>query len=229
MNYPVLKIQAIRLRKEGLTYSEILTQIPVAKSTLSLWLQDVGLSKKQVHRITEKKLLAALHGGEIKRQNRIVKTEQIHRDAIASIGKISKRELWLMGVMLYWAEGSKEKEHHIGSGVRFTNSDTAMVRVFLRWLTDICHIDKKDIIFDITIHTSHKHRTAQIINHWVSETGYPPSYFLRTYYKQGNPKTKRANTGDSYFGIVRISVRSSSSLLRKIAGWTKGVIEWADK
>lgn len=229
MDYTTLKTQAISLRKEGLTYSEILKQIPVAKSTLSLWLQDVGLSKKQAHRITEKKLSASLRGGEVKRQQRITKTALIHDEALKDIGKISKRELFLMGVMLYWAEGSKEKPHHFGSSVRFTNSDAAMVQLFLLWLTDICHIDKNDIIFEITIHINHKARTSEIIKYWSNKTVYPIEYFQHIYYKQGNPKTKRTNTGDSYYGIIRIQVRSSSSLLRRIAGWTRGVIEWADK
>lgn len=229
MNYSLLKTQAIALRKEGLTYSEILEQIPVAKSTLALWLQDVRLSKKQVQRITEKRLNSALRGGEIKRQQRIARTKEIHEKAVKDIGEISKRELWLMGVMLYWAEGSKEKAHHVGSGVRFTNSDAAMIRLFLRWLVVICNVEKQDIYFDLTIHTNHKSRTTEIIHYWANETGYPPEYFTYIYYKQGNPKTKRTNVGDSYYGIVRVQVRSSSPLLRKIAGWTTGVIEWAGK
>mgnify|MGYP000140241659 CR=1 FL=1 len=36
------KEKAITMRKEGKTYSQILAVVPVAKSTLSLWLQDVG-------------------------------------------------------------------------------------------------------------------------------------------------------------------------------------------
>ncbi|EKD24313.1 MAG: hypothetical protein ACD_81C00055G0003 [uncultured bacterium] len=229
MDYAALKTQAINLRKEGFTYSEILKQIPVAKSTLSLWLQDIGLSKKQTHRITTKQLIAAQRGGEAKRQQRITRTEQIHKDALKDIGVISKRELWLIGVMLYWAEGSKEKSHHFGSGVRFTNSDAAMIRLFLRWLADICNIEKQHIIFDITIHTNHKHRTPDIIQYWANKTGYDPEYFTHIYYKQGNPKTNRTNVGESYYGIIRISVRASSTLLRRIAGWTKGVIEWAEQ
>lgn len=229
MNYFLLKAQAIDLRKKGLTYSEILKQMPVAKSTLALWLRDVGLSKKQTQRITEKRLASALRGGEIKRQQRIARTEEIHKEAAKDIGKISKRELWLMGVMLYWAEGSKEKARRVGSGVRFTNSDAAMIRLFLRWLVVICNVKKQDIYFDLTIHTNHKSRTTEIVHYWANETGYPPEYFTHIYYKQGNPKTKRVNVGNSYYGIIRAQVRSSSPLLRKIAGWTDGVIEWADK
>jgi hypothetical protein len=41
------KEKAIKLRKSGATYSEVLREVPVSKSTLSLWLRDVGLSKTQ--------------------------------------------------------------------------------------------------------------------------------------------------------------------------------------
>ncbi|MDD3728951.1 MAG: hypothetical protein PHH50_01355 [Candidatus Pacebacteria bacterium] len=48
------KEKAIKLRKKGLSYNDILKEIPVAKSTLSLWLRDVGLSKRQRQKLTEK-------------------------------------------------------------------------------------------------------------------------------------------------------------------------------
>ena len=48
------KEKAIKLRKQGKTYSEILSVVPVAKSTLAIWLQSVSLGKKQKQRITKK-------------------------------------------------------------------------------------------------------------------------------------------------------------------------------
>ena len=53
------KEKAIILRKRGMTYSEILDVVSVAKSTLALWLQSVNLSKKQKQRITEKRLASS--------------------------------------------------------------------------------------------------------------------------------------------------------------------------
>ena len=53
------KSQAIAYRKQGFSYSEILSKVPVAKSTLSEWLKSVGLSKAQKHKLTEKKRLSA--------------------------------------------------------------------------------------------------------------------------------------------------------------------------
>ena len=118
-----LKNKAIKLRKRGFSYSEILKQISVAKSTLSGWLKDVGLSKRQKQKVTKKKLEAALRGGKARKDNRISITKKIYEESKKDIGDISRRELWLMGVMLYWAEGHKEKEYRPGTGVQFTNSD----------------------------------------------------------------------------------------------------------
>ncbi len=53
-----LKEKAILLRRQGMTYSEILKIIPVAKSTLSEWFKSVSLSVSQKHNITVKKRLA---------------------------------------------------------------------------------------------------------------------------------------------------------------------------
>src|SRR3989338_10887183 len=104
------KLLALTLRKQGLSYREILEKVPVAKSSLSLWLQSVGLSRKQKQRLTEKKLASARRGALKKKQDRIFRTKIIKEKAEKEVCKLSERERWLIGVALYWAEGSKEKE-----------------------------------------------------------------------------------------------------------------------
>src|SRR3989344_7471820 len=140
---------AIKLRQQGKSYSEILKEVPVAKSSLSLWLRSVGLSRRIQHRLTEKKYAAALRGAAERKARRISSTQEIVQKAQKEIRTISKKELWFMGTMLYWAEGSKEKEYRPGSGVQFSNSDPQMIRFFLVWLQYICGIPKEDIWFDL--------------------------------------------------------------------------------
>ena len=101
---------AIHLRRKGKSYSEILAKIPVAKSTLSLWLREIGLSKPHKQKLTEKRLLAARRGGETRKKQRLEFTKSIYKKTSDDIDKISKRDLWLMAVMLYLAVGSKEKK-----------------------------------------------------------------------------------------------------------------------
>ena len=214
---------ALELRKKGFSYREILEKIKVSKSTLSLWLRSVGLSEKQEQRLSEKKLLSALKGAEKRREDRINLTAEIKNKASNEIGKITTRELWLIGTALYWAEGSKEKDYNPGSGVRFSNSDPEMIKLFLSWVYIIIKTRKEDIGFDIYIHESHRNNIDRVVNYWVSQTGFSHSNFKHIYFKRNKLKTKRNNIGENYYGLLRVTIKSSSSLNRKIAGWVRGI------
>lgn len=218
-----LRLEAIELRKFGKTYSEILSKIPVAKSTLAEWFKEVSLSTSQKQRITQKRLDAALRGALSKKNNRILLTKTITEAAKKEIGRLSARELWLIGVVLYWAEGSKEKEYHPGSGVKFMNSDPLMIKLFLKWLKEICHVDFQEITLEIYLHDNNKHRVSEVKKFWedVTEITDPLSYKL--YFKSDKIRTKRKNIGESYYGILCVRVKRSSTLLRKITGWTSGI------
>jgi|SRR3989344_738345 len=221
-----LKSKAIKLRKLGKTYSEILKVVPVAKSTLSLWLREVGLSKKQNQKITQKRLDAAWRGGQKRKNDRIVSTTYIQNEAIKEVGNISKRELLLMGAMLYWAEGAKEKSYRPSSRVDFSNSDSLMIRLFLKWLFDICEVKKNDVKFGIYIHENSKNRINEVRKWWSRETGFGIKCFEYVYFKKHNPLTKRKNVGEMYYGNLRVYVKASTSLNRRISGWVKGVSEY---
>jgi len=217
------KNKAIELRKQGLSYREILEQIPVAKSSLSLWLRSVGLSREQKQRLTAKKLASALRGAKRKKEIRIAITNEIKAKARKEVGRLTKRELWLIGIALYWGEGNKEKEYHPGSATQFSNSDPYMIKLFLRWLFKIIKIPEEKIKFQIYIHENHKDNINRVINYWSSHTGFSRDNFQHVYFKKNKIKTNRKNTGDNYYGLLRIGIKDSSSLNRKIAGWTEGI------
>lgn len=217
--------KAITLRKKGYSYREILEHVPVAKSTLSLWLGEVGLSKKQKQRITEKRIAAALRGARSRYEERVRRTQRIKESARREITSISARELHIIGVMLYWAEGSKEKEARPGSRAYFTNSDPEMIKVFLRWLLESCSIPRVQIVLEIYIHESHKDRIGQVIAFWASVTRFPRNHFTRIYFKKNKIKTNRTNTGENYHGLLRVAVLKSADLNRRIAGCIEGVVQ----
>lgn len=217
------RIRAIGLRKKGLSYREILEKIPVAKSSLSLWLQSVGLSKKQKQRLTDKKLASARKGGLAKKNQRLLRMNKIISEAERDVGILSKRELWLMGTCLYWAEGSKEKEDRPGSGVQFMNHDPLMIRLFLQWLINICKIEKERVGFDIYIHEYRKPKIEEVVRFWSYNTGFPANSFSHIYYKKNNLNNHRKNIGDKYFGGLKVRVTASSELNRKIRGWVSGI------
>lgn len=220
------KERAIQLRRRGFSYNEILKEVPVAKSTLSLWLRDVGLAKRQKQRLTEKKKEAQRKGAEAKRQQRIYLTEKIKKEALKEIGKISNKSLRIIGTALYWAEGTKEKIYNqrtYSQGVQFGNSDPQMIKLFLKWIQKICGVSKKDISFTIFLHETAAGRKNQIRRYWAKITGLSLSQFDKIIWKRNKIKTKRKNTDENYYGLLKIVIRKSTNLNRKIAGWVEGI------
>jgi hypothetical protein len=222
--YSNYKNRAVALRKRGKTYSEILAEIPVAKSTLSLWLREVHLAKKQKQLLTAKKLAACFRGGLARKMDRIERTKIILEAAKKEISKISNRELWLIGIALYWAEGTKEKSRKPGVGVRFMNSDYRMIRFFLLWLKRCIGVAESEINFELHLHENNRYRLEAVKNFWAKISKMPVEKFQIVRYKTHKPKTKRYNIGDLYYGCLQVRVNASSTLNRKIAGWIEGII-----
>lgn len=212
--------EAIELRKKGLSYSEILKIIPVAKSTLSLWLKSVGLSKEQKQRLTDKKIASALRGAARKKEIRIQKTKTIFKEAAKDIKNISQKELFLIGVALYWAEGSKQKDTNVSARVRFSNSDPKMIKLFLLWLDKICGIKSPNIRCDLYIHE--KANIANAKSFWEKEI----NESIQSIYYKKSKFTKRKNIGDDYFGLVSVNVKQSADLNRKISAWVESVCNY---
>ncbi len=220
------KEKAIKLRKQGLSYGEILKEVPVTKASLSLWLKDISLTKEQKQRLVKKRLAFALKGSQKRKQTRIEDTKEIKDIAVKEIGELTEREMWLISVALYWAEGSKEKETdgRIKSGrVRLSNSDPFLIKFFLKWLLDFYGISKSEIHFRIYLHESSRHRLPEVQRYWSKMLELPIDYFQKVSWKKAKINTKRKNVGENYFGLIDLDVRKSTNLNRKIAGWTSGI------
>jgi len=212
--------KAINLRKQGLSYNEILREVPVAKSTLSVWLKDIGLAKAQKQRLTEKRRAAQQKAQQACRNIRITREAAIIEEAQQEIGNISKREFWLIGAALYWAEGSKQKTNLVSQRVCFNNSDPKMILLFDKWMREVCGRERRGIAYSLYIHTTGDVERAKKFWSKLLDTA-----IEKVYFKKGNPKTNRKNIQDSYYGLLRIEVLKSTDLNRKIKGWNLGIID----
>lgn len=85
------------------------------------------------------------------------------------------------------------------------------------------NISKDRIDFDIYIHETHKTsvRIKQVIAYWSSITGFSIDKFDKIYYKRNKIFSNRKNI--DYFGLLRIKVKKSTDLNRKITGWIEGI------
>lgn len=223
-DYNLLKEKAINLRRRGLSYSDILQQIPVAKSTLSLWLRAVNLSKKQKQKLTEKKLIAARRGAAQRKNQRLILTQKIKKLAEEEMPELNKSHFWLAGIMLYWAEGTKQKEYNVSQQTQFSNSDYKMIKLFIKWLKEIIKIPEKDIAFEIYIHKTTNLKDALS---WWAKIIPCNRKKIRVYFKKHKIKdTNRRNINKNYHGLLRIKIKKSSALNRKISAWINAVCNY---
>ncbi len=155
---------------------------------------------------------------------RIALTKQIKDKARNEIGKLSQKELWLIGIALYWAEGSKEKEQR-SAKVIFSNSDPRMVKVFVQWLLEIIKLPKEKICFNIVLHENNKYRIREVNNFWLKHTDFSRKSFGNMYFKKSEINTKRKNIGENYFGLLRVKTKEGSGLNRQIQGWIEGIYQ----
>jgi hypothetical protein len=214
--------QAIALRRKGLSYREIRGRVPVAKSSLSLWLREVGLAKRQIQRLTEKKLAAGRRGGQRVHEMRLQRlAERLHSANQEAKSFLAGRDLWWgIGVVLYWAEGGKMKEWSTHDRFEFTNMDPVMITFMRAWLRRYCGVQDRDVRFRLGIHEHADVRGS--LQFWARHLGVAPTE-IPTWLKQHNPSPKRRNTGSTYHGTMRMEVAQSTALSHRIAGWIQAM------
>lgn len=219
-----IKERAISLRKQGLSYSEILAQIPIAKSTLSEWLHSVQLAKHQKQRLTEKKRISQKKAAAARHTQRVDLSEKIRREARKEAKQLRTNPLWLAGTVLYWAEGSKEKPWRPSEKVVFTNMDVEALKLFKRWIMEFANVPEDMFRYELYIHQTGD--LPRALTFWSGIFKIQKSDIL-TYFKKQNLNPHRKNIqNEDYHGVFKIRILKSTQLMRKIAGWTDGVIEY---
>ncbi|MFD5986256.1 hypothetical protein [Streptomyces cyaneofuscatus] len=213
-----VRAKARELRLQGMTYDQIQVELGCSKSSISLWVRDLP---KPAPRTREEASAIAKRGWEVILQRREQERREVKCAAQDEIGSLSQRELFLLGVGLYWAEGTKDKPHARRERVAFVNSDPGMIQVFLAWLA-LMDIAPTRLRFHVMIHESADVSSAE--RYWADLTGTDVSAFGKTTLKKHNPRTNRKNVGERYRGCLVIHVQQSADLYRRIEGWWCGIV-----
>ncbi|WP_425576024.1 hypothetical protein [Streptomyces axinellae] len=217
-----LRSRARELRRQGWTYDRIELELGVSRSSVSLWVRDLP---KPPRRTREEASAIARRGWERTLQLREEERRRTKDTATAEIGSLSDRELFLIGVGLYWAEGSKSKPYRRVERVVFVNSDPDMIRLHLAWLR-LLGIGNECLVCHVMIHESADVRGAE--RYWANLVGIRVEDLRKTALKKHNPKTARKNTGEDYHGCLMVRVRQGAVLYQRIEGWWRGLSKAAE-
>lgn len=203
---------AITLRKKGASYKEILKKIKVSKGTLSVWLRDIKLTPAQQHRLYfTLKQQNAYAMAKIRQKYKKVEIDRILSEAEKEFPIMATTQKnFIPGIMLYWAEGDKSKTQE---GIKFGNSDPAMIKYMMRWFRDVCKVPEQK--FRIAVHIHNLLYRSDALNYWSDITNIPTTQFNKIIIKQTTLGQRR---NILYNGTCYIRI-SNKNLFRRISGW----------
>ena len=213
------KYKAIELRKQGLTYREILAVLPVAKSSLSLWFQDLPLSKEEKN-VLKKRKDSNISKGRIaaaasNRKHKIAREATYLAESRIQFLESTSDPLFHTGVSLYWAEGAKRNDSFL-----FMNSDVAMIDTMLKWLEKYTEYKRQDLGFRLYLHEPFAHQQWE--KWWAKELQVDLIQFKKTIIKPTNLGIKKR---PNYKGCLRIEVPRSTKLLIMMKFWINMIVE----
>jgi hypothetical protein len=178
MAYIKKRAKALKLRKRGMSYSQIKEEIEVSKSTLSLWLRDYPLPKERIRELrdwNEKRIEKFKETMKLKREGR---RKRVYLAEKRRLVPLTDGELYIAGLMLYWGEGAKTGSAQLS----LSNTDPQVLRFYIRWLNDALGIKVSDI--RAKLHLYKDMDISREIDYWVEELSLPGSCFKDPYIKK---------------------------------------------
>ncbi len=191
------KEKAVSLRKQGYSLSEISDTLQVAKSSVSVWVKDVPLSKRAQQKIEKNRRDARNRAGITHRKqvDKKFSVAEIYGKEVVAKAAINADAARLLCAIMYWCEGTKIRRGEIPS---FTNSDPLVIASFLRLLREGFSIDERKLRVNVHLHDYHDSETQ--LRFWSKMTTIPLAQFHRPYQK---PHTG-VRTREGYQGCVSI-------------------------
>jgi len=162
-----LRRRARVLRKQGKTYKEIRQEIPVSKSTLSLWLRDLPKPKRNYSTGWAK---AAGEGSRVRWQ---CIRENLLDKALEEVSSyhLDENAAAFVGTALYWAEGAKKGQ------LDFANSDAHMIKVYMWWLRKIIQVPVSSIAANVHVYLNGDLAYEDIRRYWSVVSRIPEGQF----------------------------------------------------
>ncbi|MEX2028463.1 MAG: helix-turn-helix domain-containing protein [Candidatus Curtissbacteria bacterium] len=198
------------LRAQGKSYSQIKEILHISKSTLSVWLKDYPLSKDQIDALRGKSPIRIEKYRNTMRLKREERLRIVYENQNSDLLPLTKKELLIAGLFLYWGEGSKTT-----GAVSLNNTDSSVLRFTLYWLVNICNVPRNKIRVNL-----HLYRDMNI-NHemlfWSKNLKIPLSQFAKPYIKNSNREhLTQKGYGHGTCGLVVNDIRLKEKIMMGI-------------
>jgi hypothetical protein len=202
---------AVEFRRQGRSYRQIRAELKIPLSTLSDWFRDIDWSKAIAKELAQ--------AAQVSHTERIVRLDRIRGQHLERVYKEAREEaadeleslkynpLFIAGMMLYWGEGTKSPK----IGLKLSNTDPDMMRLYVSFLTEVCRIPVSKIKAQVLVYPDLEERTCR--GYWSKKTGIPWINFTKSTLARGRQQTRRLN-----WGVCIVSV-SSTYMKQKMLVW----------
>jgi predicted transcriptional regulator len=200
--------EAVKLREQGLSLSVIAKQLGVSSGTVSDWVKDVPLTDEQKAALARKRPSKELYAELADRKRNQARRQRMeYREIGAGRAKSSKADLYSMGCMLYWAEGTKSR-----CGVTFANSDPNMIKLFMRFLRECFEVPDEKVTLNVYGYIGGSLSQEEIEKHWLEVTGLPHTQLRKGTWGEGSHKKQTLFYGTAYLSV------NSTEIVQQIFG-----------
>lgn len=176
------KQKAIKLRQKGYSYSQIKEKLGISKSTLSGWLDNMPLSEERIKELRDFSPQRIERYRNTMRAKKETRLEEVYKRVSKDIGQFSKREIFLLGLFLYWGEGTKASS----CTTALTNTNPAMIKFYIKWL-ELFGVKRKDL--KIKLHLYSDMNIKKSIDFWSKELKISVNQFQKPYIKETKLKS----------------------------------------
>ena len=199
--------EARKLRKEkGLSIGKIAEELEVSKSSVSLWVRDIELTREQ-----EMNLKPCNRPDAIRKQSEFYSKKRLEYQKRGRVRVLEEDALYISGCMLYWGEGSKNK-----NTIYFTNSDPNMMVFFMKFLRKKFDVQDEKISISINCFDDIL-GLSKIQKFWLEKLDLPKKCMKKCQVNHHSNYSKKKRKNKLKYGTCRIQV-ASVEIIQEIYG-----------
>lgn len=205
--------KARQLRYLGMPIKQIAGAVGVSPASVSVWVRDIELLPRHREAIIRRNRDARLPGGRNDVWREICRSR---RRGYQEAGRERARRgdvLHASGCMLYWAEGSKSR-----NTAHLSNSDSAMLAFFARFLRECFGIASDDMTFSLNVYTNNGLTIEEIESYWMDLLRLPQESARKHILNHMPTSSSGSKQNKLPYGVCTLRVKRSTWLVQHIYG-----------
>ncbi len=216
------KDDARELRYQGFSIKQIAGTLAVSKGSVSAWVRDIELSQPALVKIEAQRRLGRENSRKRRLSNIANRNFLLSGKCKEEILPLSKRDLWIAGIMLYAGEGYKSQRVS-SQRIELVNSNPDILRMFITFLKKVCLVPKQKIKIRLMLYEDIDVKEAQ--KYWSDQLDIPENQFCRPFIKQSYKDIPFRHLRRSKYGTAHVNLYDVV-VYRKIIGWINAAYEF---